>query len=148
MMKPRMFLTAAALAILAAAAPGIVSADISAPEDYFGFRPGEDGKLIDYGQLVSYLADLDENSSRIRMIEAGESPMGRKIDIVFISSPENIVSLERLREINERLALDPDIDDAERRVMVEEGRVFFLATLSMHSGEVAPSQAAPLMAAT
>ena len=30
--------------------------------------------------------------------------------------------------------------------MVDNGKVFLLATLSMHSGEVAPSQSAPLIA--
>ena len=140
-------LMAAAILLLASAGPwSSASTAVVTPEEYFGFRPGDDRKLIDYGQLVSYLTELDDASPRVRMIEIGQSPLGRKMYIAFISSEENIGSLERLREINRTLALDPDIGKEERERMMEEGRVFFLATLSMHSGEVAPSQSAPLIA--
>jgi hypothetical protein len=89
---------------------------------------------------------LDDASPRLLLKEAGESPLGRKMYILFISSEENIAGLEGLRDINERLALDPEIPDSEREALIEKGRVFFLATLSMHSGEVGPSQALPIIA--
>ncbi len=66
--------------------------------------------------------------------------------IAFISSEENLKNLEELKEINRRLALDPDIPGQERNLLIEKGKVFFLATLSMHSNEVGPSQSAPLIA--
>jgi hypothetical protein len=53
--------------------------------------------------------------------------------------------LEGLREINKKLALDPNLPSAQRSKMIRDGKVFILATLSMHSGEVGPSQSAPLI---
>ena len=120
--------------------------EIITPETYFGFKPGEDGMLFDYEELVGYLKEIGQNSPRMRLVQIGLSPMGRPMYIAFISSEENISNLDQLKEINKRLALDPNISDSERESMIKNGKIFFLATLSMHSGEVAPAQAAPLIA--
>ena len=130
--------------ILVAAPEASVTMD--SPEKHFGFRPGADGKLVDYQQLIEYLENLDEASQRVLLKEVGESPLGRKMYVLFVSSEENIADLEELRDINERLALDPSIPESERDTLVEKGKVFFLATLSMHSGEVGPTQALPIIA--
>ena len=116
------------------------------PETFFGFKPGADRMLFTYEQLISYLQEVDGNSPRLKMVEIGESPLGRKMFIAFISDAQNIQNLENLKNINKKLALDYNLSDAERQQLVSDGRVFVLATLSMHSGEVAPSQSVPLIA--
>ncbi len=116
------------------------------PKDYLGFEPGTDRMLFDYEQLIGYLQNLDEASPMVKMEEIGKSPMGKPMYICFISSEDNIKNLDRLKEINKKLALDPGLTDGEQKILIGEGKVFFLATLSMHSGEVAPSQSAPLIA--
>ncbi len=120
--------------------------NILSPEAYFGFIPGADRELFDYEQLIGYLQLLDEKSGRFEMRKIGVSPLGKPMYIAFISSEENINNLDRLREINENLALDPGLAFEEVDQMVNDGKVFFLATLSMHSSEVGPSQSAPLIA--
>jgi hypothetical protein len=122
------------------------SNEISSPESIFGFVPGTERKLIDYSQLVDYLLDLATVSDRIEMREVGTSPLGRPMYVAFISAPENIARLDELRAINRRLALDPQIPAAERDELIHDGRVFLLQTLSMHSGEVGPSQSLPIYA--
>ena len=42
--------------------------------------------------------------------------------------------------------MNPTLEKEELEEMIREGKVFVLATLSMHSTEVAPSQSAPLIA--
>ncbi len=116
------------------------------PEVFFGFMPGEDRKLFHYEPLIEYLDLLQQESDMMKLIEHGESPMGKPMYIAFVSSAENIGNLDRLREINRRLALDGDILPGELKELLSEGKVFVLVTLSMHSTEVSPSQAAPLMA--
>ncbi len=118
---------------------------ILAPEQHFGFKPGADRMLFDYEELISYLQKVESVSPRLKMVEIGKSPMGRAMYIAFISSENNIKNLNHLKEINRQLALDPDLSDSARESLFNEGRVFCLATLSMHSGEVGPSQAAPLI---
>jgi len=120
--------------------------DIPKPEEHFGFVPGSDYMLFSYEQLIDYLFKLDKASPMLKLVENGQSPMGRKMYIAFISSENNIKNLEKLREINRELALNPDLSETKQAEYIKDGRVFFLATLSMHSTEVAPAQAAPLIA--
>ena len=120
--------------------------NVPVPEEHFGFMPGSDYNLFSYEELIDYLMKLDKASPMVSMEEIGTSPMGRKMYITFISSEKNIKNLPRLREINRELALNPSLSDARRKEYIADGKVFFLATLSMHSTEVAPSQAAPLIA--
>ena len=120
--------------------------EIPSPLSFFGFEPGADRMLIDYEALIAYLQKLDAVSPRMHMLEIGRSPLNRPIYVAFISSATNIENLEILREINQKLALQSDLPDHERAELISRGRVFLLATLSMHSTEVAPAQAAPLVA--
>ncbi len=121
------------------------SAGIQTPQKYFGFKPGTDRMLIDYEQLISYLKKVDIASTRIKLVEIGESPLGKKMYICFISSAQNISNLDRLKNINKELALNSNLTESARQKLFAEGKVFILATLSMHSDEVGPSQAAPII---
>jgi murein tripeptide amidase MpaA len=119
---------------------------VPVPEEHFGFTPGSDYNLFSYEQLTDYLLKLDKASPMLKMVEIGQSPMGRKMYVAFISSEENIKNLDRLKEINRELALNPDLSDSKQQAIIREGKVFFLATLSIHASEVAPAQSAPLIA--
>jgi len=120
--------------------------EIPTPEKFFGFKPGADRMLFTYEDLISYLQKVDAASDRIKLEEIGTSPLGKKMYIAFISSESNIQNLESLRAINKKLAIDPELSETERSQLMRDGKVFVLATLSMHSGEVGPSQSAPLIA--
>ncbi len=120
--------------------------EVPTPESFFGFKPGTDRMLFTYEDLINYLQKVDVLSDRIKLEEIGSSPLGKKMYIAFISSESNIKNLEKLRKINKKLALDPDLSDVEKSQFTRDGKVFVLATLSMHSGEVGPSQSAPLIA--
>ncbi len=124
---------------------GLFASSITPPRDFFGFQPGTDRKLMDYEQLIGYLTKLDQESDRVLLVDAGNSPMGKEMKICFLSTPENLRRLAELQDINRRLALKPMTDDELTRLM-EPARVFVMLTLSMHSTEVAPSQAFPLVA--
>lgn len=123
-----------------------VFGQIQTPESYFGFTPGDDRELFNYEESIGYLKTLDETSDRLTMVEAGKSPEGRPMYIAFFSAPENLVKLPRLKEINRELALNPNISAETLAGYIEEGRVFLMAALSMHSTEVGPAQSAPLIA--
>jgi len=84
---------------------------LKTPREFFGFEPGTDRMLFNYEELIRYLQQVDDASGMVKMVEIGQSPMGKPRDS-----------------------------------LVKNGKVFFLATLSMHSNEVGPSQAAPIIA--
>lgn len=123
----------------------LLGSPITEPRSFFGFQPGSARNLIDYDQLVGYLERLDTESDRVLMLDAGQSPLGKELKICFLSAPENLTRLNELQEINRRLAMEPMADETVMD-LVESGRVFVMLTLSMHSTEVGPSQAFPLLA--
>ncbi len=122
------------------------SNSIKTPQEFFGFKPGADRMLFDYEKLIKYFEQLDKSSSKIKLEKIGSSPMGKPMYIAFISSEKNINDLDNIKKVNRKLALDPAIPGEELDKIVTSTPVSFLATLSMHSGEVAPSQSAPLIA--
>ncbi len=145
-LKMTIIILLALILCLPAAVAGNETGKLTHPEDFFGFMPGADRKMFKYQPMIDYLDLLQQESDMITMIENGASPMGKPMYITFVSAAENIQNLERLRHINERLALDGNLPQDTLDAMIAEGKVFVLVTLSMHSTEVAPSQAAPLMA--
>ena len=133
------------LSIAVLAVVGLASAQVPTPESFFGFRPGADRHLFNYEQLISYLQAVEKNSPRVKLVKIGQSMMGRPIYMVLVSSPENIKNIDRLKEISRELALNPNLSQQQLNDYVRNGRVFLLMTLSMHSNEVGPSQALPLI---
>lgn len=122
------------------------SDQLNTPKEFFGFQPGTDRSLFNYDLLIEYLQKVADVSPRVKMIEIGESPMGKKMYATFFSSEENIKNLDRLKHINKELAINPDLSKIEIEALTNEGKVFIMAALSMHSTEVGPSQSAPIIA--
>lgn len=147
-MKNIFIILALFLAVLILTGNHLNAQTAKTPLDFFGFEPGSDRNLFDYDQLIAYVSQLDNASPRIMVKEIGETPLGKKMYMVFISSPENLAKLDRYKEINRKLALDWKLRDTERDSLIAEGRTFLLATLSMHSNEVGPTQAFPQIAYT
>ncbi|NOZ47020.1 MAG: hypothetical protein GXO79_09590 [Chlorobi bacterium] len=116
------------------------------PESFFGFKPGSDGNLFHYEKLIAYFSQLDNASPMVHMEQIGNSPMGKPMYIVFISNANNISKLEDFKKINRELALNPVLSKKEKQELIQQGKVFVLATLSMHSNEVGPAQAFPTIA--
>jgi hypothetical protein len=119
---------------------------IDPPEKFFGFKPGTDRMLFDYEELITYFQKIASTSARLKLIEIGKSPSGKMMYMALISSEKNIQNLDKLKEMNRKLALESNLSDSERQSLIENGKVFILATLSMHSVEVGPSQASPEVA--
>lgn len=119
---------------------------VTTPSSHFGFEPGADRMLFNYEQMIDYFKLLEKQSGRVKSFVIGTTPLGKPLYMVCISSEENIQNIEELKEINRKLALDQNLSQDEVNDLKQKGKVFVLGTLSMHSTEVAPSQAAPKIA--
>lgn len=93
-------LTSLSLCVLLCLATGIlslqkVSAQSSVPDpaSHFGFEPGSDYMLFNYDMLIDYLQKLDKASPMLKLVENGQTPMGRKMYILFISSEKTSATL-------------------------------------------------------
>jgi hypothetical protein len=144
--RGRSALTAGLLILTAAAVAAPLHAQVPPPAEVFGFEPGEDYKLADYGQLTEYYQRLAASSDRVRIQEIGRTTRGQPMWVLFISSPENLAQLERYRSISERLARARGLDDAEARRLASEGKAIVWIDSGLHSSEVAHAQHAPVLA--
>ncbi|MBD0327652.1 MAG: hypothetical protein ICV68_14540 [Pyrinomonadaceae bacterium] len=52
-----------------------VAAQVPAPEDVLGFRPGDDRKLASWASVVDYFRKLDAASERVKFEELGRTTM-------------------------------------------------------------------------
>lgn len=55
------------------------AAEIPKPEDFLGFKIGEDRKLADMHQIIDYFQRLDAVSSRVSILEVGKTTMGNPL---------------------------------------------------------------------
>ncbi len=77
MNKVRLQLIVGCVALLALPFATLCAQQVPHPSDVFGFTPGDDYKIADYGQMLEYYRQLDAASDRVEMIEIGKSAVGK-----------------------------------------------------------------------
>ncbi|MFQ5742153.1 MAG: M14 metallopeptidase family protein [Acidobacteriota bacterium] len=121
--------------------PGARVESIRTPEAFFGFRLGTNGELARYPKVVDYLRYLAESSERVLFEERGKTTLGNPFVLLKISSPANLRRLDRLVEINHRLADPRGLTEGEAKRLAHEGVPFYFLYATIHSTEVGNGQA-------
>ncbi|MFN2512058.1 MAG: M14 family metallopeptidase [Pyrinomonadaceae bacterium] len=111
------------------------------PRSVLGFTPGDDRTIADWRQITDYFAGLDKASDRVSVHTIGQSTLKRPIIAALISARENILALNRYKEIQQKLA-DPRkvATAAERERLIRDGKVVVAVSCSIHSTEIVASQ--------
>src|SRR6267142_2638022 len=119
----------------------VAAAQIPAPEEVLGFRPGDDRKLASWAKVIEYFKKLAAASDRVKFEELGKSTMGAPFVMATISAPENLAHLDEYRKLQELLA-DPrklgslSIRDRKAADLLARGKTIVLITCGIHSDEV------------
>src|SRR5216110_3242370 len=79
---------------------------VPAPKTVLGFTPGDDRTIADWSQITDYFARLDKASDRVLVQTLGQSTLKRPLIVALISARENILALQKYKEIQRQLA-DP-----------------------------------------
>jgi hypothetical protein len=124
-----------------AAQPGGQAA-LPSPEQFFGYQMGADRKLANWDKLLDYYQTLAKTAPNLRLVELGKSSENRPYIALFISSPANLAKLDRLRQLNARLADPRGLSEAEAQKVIAEARAVVIQSFALHSSEVAASQTA------
>ncbi len=111
------------------------------PQSVLGFMPGDDRTIADWRQITDYFARLDKASDRVSVQTIGQSVMQRPMIAAFISARENLLALNKYRDIQRKLA-DPRTvqTELERDRLVSDGKVVVAISCSIHSTEIVASQ--------
>jgi hypothetical protein len=136
------------LALLIAGAfvsPSSLSAQVPSPEEAFGFPPGADYQVADYGQMQAYFRDLAASTSRAELVEVGRTARDQPLLLLFISSDENMRELERWRSTSERLSR-ARISEGEARELAANGKAVVWVDGGMDDQEFATAQMTPELA--
>jgi hypothetical protein len=128
--------------LLVAAVVGLLlqGSAVQRPDDFFGFHIGADGELARYPKIVEYLQHLSKTTNRVKFEEVGKTTMGNPYVLATISAPENLAKLDRLVEINRRLADPRGLTEADAKELAQEGRAFYFIYGTIHSTEVGNTQ--------
>ncbi len=116
-------------------------AAVPSPRSVLGFTPGDDRTIADWRQITDYFARLDKASDRVLVQEIGQSTLRRSLVAAFISSRENILALNKYREMQRKLADPRNVQTPlERDALINNGKVVVAISCSIHSTEIVASQ--------
>jgi hypothetical protein len=115
---------------------------LPSPEQFFGYQMGADRKLANWDRLLEYYQMLAKSAKNLRLVELGKSSEGRPYVALFITSPANLAKLDRLRQLNARLADPRGLSDADAQKVIAEARAVVIQSFALHSSEVAAAQTA------
>ena len=115
---------------------------LMSPEDYLGFRVGDDYKLAHWDKMHDYFLYLSENSDRVNVREVGKSmEYGQPYIVVEITENATPNELQRCME-NQKKIHDPRLiaNEEEEQRLINESKVVVLFGCSVHASEVGGSQ--------
>ncbi len=125
---------AALLTLASLATPA--TAQLTTPEEQFGYRIGTDYQLVNYQGLTDYWHLLAEQSDRMTLESIGKTSEGREQWMATITSPANRPNLERYKEIARRLGHAEGITEEEARALAAEGKAVIWIDGGLHATEV------------
>jgi len=118
-----------------------VSGTVPTPKSFLGFTPGDDRKIADWSQITEYFSRLDKASDRVTVQTLGQSTLKRPLIVAFISARENILALQKYKEIQQLLADPRKISaDVQRDRLIANGKTVVAISCSIHSTEIVASQ--------
>ena len=114
---------------------------VPTPARYFGFEMGTDGELARYPRVLEYLRLLADRTERVEYEHRGTTTDGNPYVLLKISSRANLDRLDRLIEINHRLADPRGLSEEEAQALTREGVPFYFVYATIHATEVGNGQA-------
>ncbi|MFB0564598.1 MAG: M14 family zinc carboxypeptidase, partial [Candidatus Aminicenantaceae bacterium] len=116
---------------------------ITSPKEFFGFELGSDKKIARWDKIVDYFKILENESGKLKVVDMGPSTMGNPFLLIIISSPENLVRLDRLQQVNAIISDPRGIEETEIRELIKEGKAVICQSMSLHATEIGGTQMAP-----
>jgi len=120
-------------ALSAALSFSLSSQGLLSPEQFLGYSPGD--RFTPQHTLTAYFRHVADNSPNAEYYQYGETWEGRPLIVCIVSSPENLASLEQLKQSNLRKA-----GFAEGKPEREPLPIVWLA-YSVHGSEPAGAEA-------
>ncbi|MCI0704848.1 MAG: M14 family metallopeptidase, partial [Planctomycetia bacterium] len=118
-----------------------VATKITTPKAHFGFNLGDDYCLANYEQYAEYLAKLEKESDRLKVVNIGETAEKRPQLMAVVTSPANHKKLNQYREIASKLANAEGVSPDVAKKLASEGKAVVWIDGGLHASEVLCAQA-------
>ena len=116
---------------------------VPTPSEFLGFEVGADRKLADYRQIRDYFKALSVAApGRVQIQVLGKTTLGEDMFMAVISSEENLRNQDKYKTIARKLADPRGLSKGQIDALAAEGKIIFLLTCNIHSGEIGSSQMA------
>jgi hypothetical protein len=115
--------------------------DIPTPQQFLGFRVGEDKKLARWEKIVEYMRLIANGSDRVKLRELGKTTNNNSFILLEISSNDTIKNLDHFKRLERKLYFQGGAPtDAERDEIFRSGKAVVFVSCNIHSTEIGASQ--------
>jgi hypothetical protein len=122
-------------------APLAAHAQVTTPEQFFGFKIGTDDKLARYDKIVEYMQKVASESDRVRVTTIGPTTLGKPFIMVTVASADTIKNLSHYQDLERKLYFQGGTPTAaEKDEIYRSGKSVVLITNNIHSTEIGSSQ--------
>src|SRR4030095_2416801 len=112
------------------------AADIPTPQQFLGFRVGEDKKLARWDKIVEYMRVIANRSDRVRLRDLGKTTNNKPFVLLEISSADSIKNIDHLKQLERKLYFQGGAPtDAERDEIFRSGKAGVFVSCYIHSPE-------------
>ena len=120
---------------------GAAAADTPTPQQFLGFRVGEDKKLARWEKIVEYMRVIANGSDRVRVRELGKTTNNNPFIMLEIGSADSIKNLDKYKQLERKLYFqDGAPTDLERDEIFRSGKAVVFVSCNIHSTEIGSSQ--------
>jgi hypothetical protein len=114
--------------------------DIPSPKDVLGYHIGAPAKLTYYADILRYYRALAAATPRVTVETIGKSDEDRELVVVWVSSDENMKTLQMNRDNLAKIADPRGLSPERLRQLIATTRPHYHLMGGLHSGETGPSE--------
>ncbi|MFQ5525523.1 MAG: M14 family zinc carboxypeptidase [Thermoanaerobaculia bacterium] len=113
---------------------------VPSPAEHLGYPLGS--RFTHHERIVDYLERLAEASPRVRIREYGRTYEGRPLELLTISSPENLARLDSVQAELQSLARAAELPEEETDALVDTVPIAVWLAYGVHGNESSSAEAA------
>jgi hypothetical protein len=113
---------------------------VPTPKDVLGYYIGAPAKLTYYADILKYYRALAAATPRVKVETIGRSDEDRELVVVWVSSDENISSLQKNRDNLAKIADPRGLSAEQIRQLIATTKPHYHLMGGLHSSETGPSE--------
>src|SRR5215218_8061964 len=113
---------------------------IPTPKSVLGYHIGAPARLTYYADILKYYRALAAATPRVKIETIGKSDEGRELVVVWVSSDENIKSVQKNRDNLAKIADPRGLTQDQIKQLIATTKPHYHFMGGLHSGETGPSE--------